>query len=70
MQAKSVINCSPKKSEIILAIKKIYSKNFKQKVLKTVNPYGNGGAVQKTYKIIEKLKLKKVLKKKFFDLKN
>ena len=54
MQAKSVINCSPKKSEIILAIKKIYSKNFKQKVLKTVNPYGNGGAVQKLIKIIEK----------------
>ena len=68
MQASSVINCSPKKSEIILAIKKIYSKNFKKKVLKTVNPYGNGGAVQKTFKIIEKLKLKKALKKKFFDL--
>ena len=31
-----------------------------------MNPYGNGGAVQKTFKIIEKLKLKKALKKEIF----
>ena len=69
LQASSVINCSTFKSNIILAIKKIYSKNFKKKLTKTINPYGKSGAVEKTYKIIEKLKLKKVLKKKFFDLK-
>ena len=69
LQASSVINCSPFKSNIILAIKKIYSKNFKKKLTKIINPYGKSGAVEKTYKIIEKLKLKKVLKKKFFDLK-
>ena len=68
LQASSVINCPPQKLKIITSIKKIYSKKFKKKLSMTVNPYGKGGAVKKTYNILKKLKLKNIVKKKFFDL--
>lgn len=68
LQAPSVINCPPIKSKIVKSIKKIYSKNFKKKLNRNINPYGKSGAVVKTYNIIKELKLKNIVKKKFFDL--
>ncbi len=68
LQASSIINCPPLKSKIITSIKKIYSKNFKKRLRRNTNPYGKSGAVTKTYNIIKKLKLKNIIKKKFFDL--
>ena len=61
--------CSAKKSDIVSAIKKLYSAEFQAKLSKTVNPYGNGGASKEIIKIITKIDLKNIVKKKFHDIK-
>ena len=68
LRSKSVINTDPLKKEIIKSIKIIYSKNFIKKIKNIKNPYGTGGASLKSFKIIKKIKNKKLIKKKFFDI--
>ena len=60
-------DCLPNSRNIDLAIKKIYSKQFIEKLKKTKNPYGAGGAVNKTFSIIKKRKLRYSIKKTFYD---
>lgn len=67
--AKSVINCLPKKKEIIKAIKKLYSLDFNSSIKNFNSPYGNGGASIKIIKILKNLKFDKLYKKKFIDKK-
>lgn len=69
LKATSVIDCDPKTKNIDQAIKKLYSKNFLKKLKKTKNPYGNGGATNKTFSIIRYKNLDNLIKKKFFDFK-
>ena len=69
MKASSVIDVAPKFKDITKAIKKAYSEEFKKILKKTINPYGSGGASKKTYKILKKLKMKKLIKGKFFEIK-
>ena len=65
LQSKSIINVKPSSESIIKAIKKIYSKDFKNKIQKTESPYGKAGASKKAFKI---LKNKNLEEKKFFDI--
>ena len=65
----SVIDSKPDTLSIVEAIKKIYSKKFISQLSKSKNPYGNGNASLKSYKILKKIKLKNILKKKFYILK-
>ena len=68
LKAKSVIDCKPTKKSISKAFKKLYSKEF-QKTLKNVkNPYGNKMASKKVIKILKEVKLKNIIKKKFYDV--
>jgi len=68
LKAKSVINCEPKKTSIKQAIETLYSKDF-QKILPTIeNPYGKGNASEKIIEILQKLKIPKQPKKKFYNL--
>ena len=68
LKAKSVVDCLPNKKSMKRAIKKIYSNKF-QNILKDVkNPYDNGCASKKITKVLKKVKLDKILKKKFFDI--
>ena len=69
LKANSIIDCSAVKSEIISAIKKMYSADFQINLKKTINPYGNGGASKEIIKIINKVNLNNVLKKRFHDIK-
>jgi GDP/UDP-N,N'-diacetylbacillosamine 2-epimerase (hydrolysing) len=69
LKSASVIDCKPKKKEILNAIQKIYSRKFATKISKVNNLYGNGGASKKIFRILKKLNLKTLIKKKFFDLK-
>ena len=69
LKANSIIDCAAKKSEIISAIKKIYSTDFQINLKKTNNPYGNGGASKEIIKIITKVNLDNVIKKRFYDIK-
>ncbi len=69
LKAESVVDCLPNKKDIKRAIKKIYSNKF-QNLLKNVkNPYGDGCASKKIIKVLKKIKLDKILKKNFFDIK-
>lgn len=71
IQAKNIINCIPKHSEISAAIEKALSKEFRDEVRDTVNPYGDGNTSQR---IMEKLDYFFEhpdifqLKKSFYDL--
>ena len=68
LKASSVIDCSPNSRNIDLAIRKIYSKQFIKRLKKTKNPYGSGGAVNKTFSVIKSRGLKYSIKKIFYDI--
>ena len=67
MKAISVIDVKPLYTNISKAIKKTYSKKFKNILKKTVNPYGTGGASEKAYKILKKMSRNQQKKGRFFD---
>jgi|ETNmetMinimDraft_33_1059910.scaffolds.fasta_scaffold20411_2 GDP/UDP-N,N'-diacetylbacillosamine 2-epimerase (hydrolysing) len=66
--SKSIINIKIKKSKIVQAVKKLLSNNFQKNIKNNINPYGNPGASDKIVKILEKIKIKKIINKKFFDI--
>jgi GDP/UDP-N,N'-diacetylbacillosamine 2-epimerase (hydrolysing) len=66
--ASSVINCEMQRDSIVDAIEEIYSKKFRKKLKKTVNPYGDGGASIKIYTVIKNYNLTNLMKKAFYDL--
>jgi GDP/UDP-N,N'-diacetylbacillosamine 2-epimerase (hydrolysing) len=68
LKAESVIDCSPDRQSIVLALQRLYSPNF-QSTLKTVrNPYGEGGASEKIVQVLQDYPLESILKKSFHDL--
>jgi len=69
IKAKSVIDCEPRKKDIIQSFIELYSKDFQKKLKKIVNPYGNGGASDKILDVIKNIDLNHILKKSFYDIK-
>ncbi len=69
LKAESVVDCLPKKKNIKRAIKKIYSNRFQNFLKDVKNPYDHGCASKKITKVLKKVKLDKILKKNFFDIK-
>lgn len=67
LQAKSVINCEPKRRNIINAFKKLYSIKFQEILKETKNPYGDGGASEKILKVLKSHSIKNIIKKSFYD---
>ena len=55
--SQSVISVNPDHKKIIKAIKKGYSKNFQEKLLKITNPYGMPGASSKIISILKKFQV-------------
>jgi len=70
VMADSVINCLPKKENIIKSIERMYSKDFQNIIKNTKNPYDSGGASKKIFRVIKDINLEGVLKKPFYELKN
>ena len=68
LKSSSVIDCEPDVISINNAIDKIYNKSFQNAVLKTVNPYGDGGSVELIMKTLNSISFNNLLKKKFYDL--
>ncbi len=65
LMASSVINCAPKRDEILEAIKKAFVMNC----FDTENPYGDGKSSKRIIKVIKSIKdYKALLKKHFYDL--
>lgn len=70
IRSDSVIDCLPIKSNIVEAMRKAYSKEFRDKLVNTKNPYGDGETSNKIVRILEEaLWNEKInLKKKFWDI--
>lgn len=67
LRAASVIDCEPELDSIRVALKRLFSRQFKAQVLCVNNPYGTGGASDTIVKILEQFKFKELLKKRFYD---
>lgn len=67
-QASSVLNCAPERESIRIAIETLYSKDFRNLLGQTRNPYGEGGASGKILEILSSVPTKKSTKKDFYDL--
>lgn len=67
IQPKSVINCKPKKNDIVAAIKKLTSNSFQKKLSVIKNPYYKKGTENKIFNTIKGINLKKLKNKTFFD---
>jgi len=68
LKADSVIDCDEKKQAIVAAIKKALSPEFKDVLMKTINPYGSGNASTKIKDYLKKVSLRNILMKKFYDV--
>jgi len=68
IKAGSVIDCEPKKDEILGAINKAYSSDFRQILKDVVNPYDGGDSSKKIVEILKNANLDDILKKKFYDI--
>ena len=69
IKADSVIDCKPNKKSILTAIRKLYSKEFQDKLKNVKNPYGEGGATEKIKKVLKEKDFSDILKKQFYDIK-
>ena len=68
IMGESVIQCLPKKNEIIKAIKKAISTSFKNSVLlNSTNPYGEGNSSELIVNTLKNIELTDILKKRFHD---
>ncbi len=70
LQATSVINCMPNKNEILESFEYAFSKEFKDILKVTINPYGDGDTTSKIKNILKQKLLNENidLKKRFYDL--
>jgi len=69
IKAKSIIDCEPKKENIIKAMKTAFSEEFRKLCKNVKNPYGDGNAAEKIMKILKKRIFQVTeIKKKFYDL--
>jgi len=69
IQAPSVIDCEPEETRIREAIEVSLSSEFRNKIMRLKNPYGNGNVSTEVLRIIKnELRNPISLKKKFFDL--
>lgn len=67
--AKSIIHTKGEMRNIEKSIKKGLSQKFNRSIKKVNNPYGQGGATDKIFKVINSVKIdKKIVKKHFYDL--
>ena len=71
LMTRSIINCEPKKDDVVKAINLALNKEFKKKVETEANPYGIGNTSKDIILILkEYLFNNKILsKKKFYDIK-
>jgi len=68
LQVKSVINCDPNRESITNALRKLYSPEFQNSIIDTLNPYGEGNASEDIVKVLKKHSLDNLVKKSFYDL--
>ncbi len=65
LKAASVLDCIPKKEDIVNALQKAISKDFGKSLIKVKNLYGSGNVAKK---IVKEFLKKILLKKEFYDV--
>ncbi len=68
LRAQSIIDCDVSSKSICEAIEKIYSVEFRKKIVNTSNPYGNSGALEKLFEVLENFQKPKNIQKEFYDI--
>jgi GDP/UDP-N,N'-diacetylbacillosamine 2-epimerase (hydrolysing) len=68
LKASSIIDSNPEKESIKMALKTLYSQQFKNKLKNVTNPYGEGDAAEKIKEVLKFFHLGGILKKSFFNL--
>ena len=68
LKSEAIINCPPKRNKIIKNIEKLLTPMMRKKIKKIKNPYDNGDAPQKIVNILEKIKIKNLIRKNFKDI--
>ena len=69
IRAKSVIDCKPKKEDILKAIDKLYSNEFKEILKEVRNPYEQDGFPSKSIvNVLKNYDLSNILKKEFYSI--
>lgn len=68
LQASSIINCQPNRQEIQYALKRLFSSEFQASLHNISNPYGDGGATDRIFAVINNLQLDTLAQKPFYDL--
>lgn len=68
LKAKSVIDCSPSKDDIIRAIKLSQSKDFQNSLKEVTSLYGIGDTAVKIKEKLKEIDLTNILKKSFFHV--
>lgn len=68
VQAESIINTTVSEIEILQAFEKTKSKEFKEIMKHSVNPYGDGESTKKIMEVLRKVNLHDFGTKKFYDL--
>jgi len=69
LKADSVIDCEPTKDSIKKAIFESYSEKFQKQLSSTINPYGDGGSVEKIIEVLKTVSFENLIKKAFFNVK-
>lgn len=67
LKALSVIDCAPDHAAICEALAELYTPEFQHQLKNTINPYGEGGAVEKIVDVLKSASLDDLLKKSFYD---
>ena len=70
LKASSVVDCPASRDEIVQAIELVLSNKFQSNLTQSVNPYGDGGSVQKIIKMLLSIDFHSLPRKTFFDLNN
>jgi GDP/UDP-N,N'-diacetylbacillosamine 2-epimerase (hydrolysing) len=63
----TIIDCFPESGSINDAIKKAISKEFKESIQHSKNPYGEGNPSESVIEILKKAELNNIVKKKFYN---
>jgi len=68
IRADSVIESSPDRESISMALQKVMSADFRRRTEKTVNPLGGPGATQRIFSLLSEVKGASLGPKSFYDL--
>ena len=74
IQAQTIISCDAVNESIVEAIQKGFSKEFRESIKETINPYGDGGASQNIKNTLKAVEIDRdkpgynLIRKEFYDI--